>query len=135
MRLPSDGELKSLVGRGLFFVCATCPKWHEGKALGKDSCTGVDCGSPIRRKDFPEYSGDIKDFSAICFVCGKEDVLAFAKVEGMERQFGLCKDHLELVDDLIERKEGIVDGQEKKVFILPNPARVMDQYRDVRATL
>lgn len=136
MDLPSDAEAKRLVRSGLFYVCATCSKWHEGMALGKDTCAGVACGSPVRRKDYPEYFGKIKDFSALCFVCGSEEVLAFAKVEGSDRQFGLCREHLEIVDDYIGRgPNGLASGGDKKVFIFPNPDRAMAQFRDSRVTL
>jgi hypothetical protein len=135
MPLPSHEAARKTARMGLFYVCARCPKWGEGVALGLGRCTGKDCGSPIRRKDFPEYAGESFDFSSVCFACGDEEVLAFAKVWGSERKFGLCRKHLEIVDDLIERKDGIVNGQDRKVFILPNPARVMSQFRDSRVTL
>ncbi len=134
MQLSRDEALK-LAKKGLFYVCATCPKWHEGKAKGLDQCTGVACGSPIRRKDFPEYSGDIKDFSRLCFACGSEDVLAFASIQNGERRFGLCKNHLEIVDDYVYKTESNLVVNDNKVLITPNPDRVMGDHRDKKVIL
>lgn len=139
MLSPTIEEARQLALKSnprIFFLCASCPKWWEGQSLGKDGCTGTNCGSPVRRSDFPEYAGTIKDFSALCFVCGSDDVLAYAKVQGSDRQFGMCSKHLEVIDSLIYKNPAATPQfEEKKVLIFPNPARVIEKYRDVRSEL
>jgi hypothetical protein len=135
MNLPTVEEARKLSKRGLDFVCASCPKMHEGMALGKDGCTGIACGGPIRRNDYPEYSGSLQDFSGLCFVCGSEDVLVQAKLADSARVFGLCSKHSETIDSYIYKQpvaEGIVD---RKVMIYPRADRVLSQYREVRNVL
>lgn len=136
MNPPTVEEARKLSKQGLFFVCATCPKMWEGKALGKEGCTGQNCGSLIRRKDFPEYSGSLKDFSGLCFVCGSEDVLILAKLADSERTFGMCDKHSEIIDSHIYKQSPkIPDIVERKVMIFPRADRVLSQYREVRNVL
>jgi hypothetical protein len=116
---------------GLLVICAMCPRWYEGQSQGLPKCTGKDCGSPITRKDFPEYDGDPLNFSGFCFVCGSEDVLAYVKVEGSERQFGVCKSHLEIVDDYGKPSNGIF-GEKKSVLIFPNTDKAMGKFREAK---
>jgi len=124
---PTLDEAKRLSRKGVFFVCASCAKMQEGLALGKDGCTGVDCGSPVRRKDFPQYEGSLKDLSSICFACGSEDILAYASVEGGERRFGICKDHLEVIDRYIAPGDGLA-ASFKKVLIFPRVDKALGEF-------
>lgn len=134
--LPTVEEARKLSKKGLFFVCASCPKMMEGMALGKGGCTGVNCGSLISRKDFPEYTGSLKDFSGLCFVCGSEDVLIYAKLEGSDRQFGMCSKHSEIIDSHIyKQKPAIPDIVERKVLIFPRADRVLSQFKEARNVL
>jgi hypothetical protein len=136
MKLPTVEEARKLSRNGLLFVCATCPKMAEGRALGKDGCTGVACGSLISRKDFPEYSGSLEDFSALCFVCGSEDVLINAKLADSSRTFGLCNKHSEIIDSHIYKQKPVApELVERKVIIYPRADRVLSQYREVRNVL
>lgn len=131
MSTPTLDVAKKLYGETrLFVVCGTCKKYHEGRALGKSVCTGVACGGPISRRDYPEYDGDIKDFSGICFACGSEDTLAYAQVAGSAKKFGLCKDHLELIDKYISNSKGV--EAQTKVMIYPRTDRVLDQYKEAQ---
>lgn len=124
---------KLFLSKRLFVVCGTCPKWHSGAADGKSGCNGVACGGPISRKDYPEYSGEIKDFSGFCFACGSEDVLAYAQVAGSDKKFGLCKDHLEIIDDFVANTKDI--EAQTKVMIYPRADRVMEQFKQAQHTV
>lgn len=139
MLSPTIEEARQLALKSnprIFFLCASCPKWWEGKSLGKDGCTGTACGSPVSRADFPEYAGKITDFSALCFVCGSDDVLAYAKVEGSDRQFGMCSKHLEVIDSLIyKNKAAQPEFETKKVLIFPNSAKVIDRFKEAKNVL
>jgi hypothetical protein len=129
MSTPTLSEARKLYNEShLFVVCGTCRKFQEGKAQGKDVCTGVACGGPISRRDYPEYTGDIKDFSAVCFACGSDDTLAYAQVAGSQKRFGLCKDHLEIIDNLISGSRGI--EAQTKVMIYPRADRALDKFKD-----
>lgn len=135
MPLPTVEEARKLSKQGLFFVCATCPKMHEGRALGKDGCTGVNCGSLISRKDFPEYTGSLQDFGGLCFVCGSEDVLIQAKLADSERTFGLCGKHSEIIDSHIYKQPVVSGIVERKVMIYPRVDRVLSQFKEARNVL
>ena len=136
MNLPTLDEATKLSRKtGMVFVCASCPRIWEGIALGKESCTGVNCGSPVRRKDFPEYAGSLKDLSALCFVCGSEEVLAYAKVEGSDKKIGMCKTHLEIIDDYAVKPTNGIIVSDKKVMVIPNENKVMSQFKGARHTL
>ena len=135
MPLPTVEEARKLSRNGLLFVCATCPKMFEGRALGKDGCTGVNCGSLISRKDFPEYTGSLTDFSGLCFVCGSEDVLIQAKLADSDRTFGLCNKHSEIIDSHIYKQKAVPYTVERKVIVFPRADRVLSQYREVRNVL
>lgn len=130
---PTEQDARNMSRKGVFFACASCAKMWEGLALGKETCTGVSCGGPSRRKDFPEYDGFIKDFSALCFVCGSEEVLAYAKVEDSEKMFGICKDHLELIDNQLTFSGTTEDA--KKVLIVPDTSKALAEFRGARHIL
>jgi hypothetical protein len=93
----------------------------------------VACGGPISRKDYPEYSGDIKDFSSICFACGTEDTLAYAQVSGSAKKFGLCKDHLEIIDSFISGSKGV--AAQTKVMIYPRADKVIGKFKEAQHAL
>lgn len=132
-KLTLSEARKLFISKRLFVVCGTCPKWHTGMAEGRDGCTGLACGGPISRKDYPEYSGEIRDFSGICFACGSEDTLAYAQLMGSEKKFGLCKDHLEIIDDFMAKTAGI--EAQTKIMIYPRTDRVMDQFKKMQYTV
>jgi hypothetical protein len=134
MSTPTLSEARKLFQTShMFVVCGTCPKFYEGQAQGKSVCTGVACGGPISRKDYPEYSGDIKDFSSICFACGTEDTLAYAQVSGSAKKFGLCKDHLEIIDSFISGSKGV--AAQTKVMIYPRADKVIGKFKEAQHAL
>lgn len=125
-------SITNLSKTGVLFVCASCPKMWEGRAEGRDGCTAESCGSPMGRKDFPEYSGEIKKFEDLCFVCGAEDVLAYLMIEGSQRKFGVCQKHLEMVDNYVPRSFNgnlIVD---RRMVMVPNPKKALSEYKSAR---
>ena len=133
---PSFEQAKALSKRtGTFFICASCPKMWEGIALGRNRCTGMACGSPVRRKDFPEYSGNIKDMSSVCLVCGGTDVVAEVKVDGGTHIMGLCMSHLEVIDDNAAPRESGIIVEDKKVLIYPKPGKAKSEYQNAQHTI
>ena len=116
-------------------MCASCPKAWEGAALGMQRCTGKECGSPVARRDFPEYCGSLTDLSALCFVCGNKDVVAHARVEDGTKMLGICMAHLEVVDNNMVPKSSGINVPNKKVFICPMADKVMPEYRGAQHVL
>jgi len=132
---PTFQQALSLSRKGVFFACASCRHLWEGMAEGKETCTGIDCGGPSKRKDFPEYDGPVTDFSALCFICGSEDTLAYAKVTGSEKKFGLCKNHLETLDNILGAAppvNGVIQGNGQQVLIFPREDRSLPEFREAQ---
>ena len=90
------------VGSGLSVVCATCPRYWEGRDRGLpgDHCTSLTpCGSPLAGDDFHEYAGSMTAFDQWCFICGEPPVGVIAK-PGSRRRFGVCEKHKRMLPTL-----------------------------------
>jgi len=93
----SVADIKQAVSEGVSIVCATCSKYHEGKARRLATCTAVDdCGSPIIGDTFHEYDGPITDFLRFCFVCGRPGTKG-VRVKDRRRIIGVCTAHVDYV--------------------------------------
>jgi len=122
-----NNELKN----GLCYVCANCNEWYEGKANGLDNCGKIECGSPMRRKNFPLYNGPLTEhLNKVCLFCGNQQVFAFIKVTGDANETGVCQKHLTKVDEYINSGDA-----KKDIFILPNQAYVLDEFRNTKDIL
>lgn len=99
----SFDAIKQAVSEGVSIVCATCSKFHEGRARMSDRCTATDgCGSPIVGDTFHEYQGPITDFLRFCFVCGRPATKGL-RVKGHERIIGVCVHHVDYVVTLVPK--------------------------------
>ena len=78
--------------------CSTCTRAKPGR---DPICNAKRCGSPLARRDFPEYQGPIPQHSwtAWCFVCGGASDAA-VQVQGSDRKFGMCMEHLPWLDQM-----------------------------------
>jgi hypothetical protein len=96
-------EIREAMKGGVAMVCATCVKFHEGKARNLETCTAVeDCGSPIVGDTFHEYEGPITDFLRFCFVCGEPSAQGI-RVKNHSRGIGVCRVHVEWVVTMTPR--------------------------------
>lgn len=87
---------------GLSTVCATCPRYWEGRDLNLpgDRCTSrTPCGSPLAGDDFHEYAGPMTAFDQWCFICGEPPAGVIAK-PGSHRRFGVCEKHKRMLPTL-----------------------------------
>lgn len=87
---------------GLSTVCATCPRYWEGRDQGLpgDRCTSrTPCGSPLAGDDFHEYAGPMTAFDQWCFICGDNPACVIAK-PGSPRRFGVCEKHKHMLPTL-----------------------------------
>lgn len=84
------------VQSGLSTVCATCPRYWEGRDRGLpgDACTARrPCASPLDGADYPEYAGPLNnDASVWCFICG-DNASCIVQRRNSLKKFGLCADH------------------------------------------
>jgi hypothetical protein len=90
------------VSRGVNCVCATCPRYWEGrdKGLPGDQCTSKEpCGSPLAGLDFPHYNGQITNFELFCFVCGEAPKFG-VRVRGGKRTIATCGECIKMLAEL-----------------------------------
>jgi len=83
---------------GLAWLCSTCTKFTKAREAGIAglSCmaavTNKVCGSPLVSLDFPQYEGQVTEFSRWCFVCGSRGTRGM-RAKGTTRVFGVCEAH------------------------------------------
>ena len=91
------------VQQGLSTVCASCHRYWEGRDRGLpgDACTArKPCASPLEGSDYPEYVGELRDFSRWCFICG-EPPSCLISARGSPKPFGVCSRHRSLLPKLV----------------------------------
>ena len=100
--MPLDAAKIGLaVQSGMSVVCATCERYWEGRDRGlpEPKCTArKPCGSPLAGSTFPEYKGPMTVFDRFCFVCG--DRAKYGVRVGQSRVFGMCAEHIGLMEQL-----------------------------------
>ena len=93
-------RIQAEMKNGLALACASCKHYWEGREKGLsgiDCTTPGPCGGPSAGLGFPHYKGPVSDFSQWCFACGSRPDLGI-KVSTSERIFGICREHLWLLD-------------------------------------
>ena len=89
---------------GFNIVCSTCSHLHESLSKNQGHCGKVNCGGPVYNRDFPDYNGAIPrdDFKKACLVCANQNISHFIIING-KKTFALCKDHVNMMDEAIDR--------------------------------
>jgi hypothetical protein len=138
---PSREAFRAARTANICEVCATCRHYWQGvERRGGDlrgTCTAPSpCGSPIAGDAFTHYDGPIGDFTARCFVCGKDADNAL-EVVGKARRVGVCRQHIGLVMELQAQRESaglVVVGPSQTPIVNVLPKRSPSLRETMEAT-
>ena len=106
--MPTVGQVKEAMKRGVGFTCATCDHFWWGVQHGLPMCKAKHekkfCAGPMSGGAFPQYAGTLKGaMTNHCFACGKKadaaaEVRPLPQSKSVGGLVGVCYDHVEWLE-------------------------------------